>query len=416
MDFDSSLGFPGEGPFFQSKCASLLGLLLLVFQGVQGQVPLASSHGLLLPRSARDRQERRGAGDLPAGRPVEPVTQKNREALWASFCEWLANAGIERSLFESVEGQRDVDGAHYSETLNAFSSRVPKLRRLLQPAWDVAFAWRREEPSLHHAAMPWQVLVALVATALLWGWVKVAGALALAWGGLLRIGEVLGALRSDLLLPSDVQGTSDYALLSIRNPKTRFSAARHQAVRVDQPNLLAVLELVYRKIPAGCKLWPFSGQTLRARFQQLCSALQLPVGRSPGKNGLELSSLRAGGATWLMNTAEDSEFVRRRGRWLSSRIMEIYIQEVTALQFLPTLPTPAREKVFLALETFPGILDRVVFFATVGILPTAWYKLLAEDSFTMTDGVKVGGRLRFAVAAQQGRHVNFTFARQKRKE
>ncbi|CAE7324647.1 unnamed protein product [Symbiodinium necroappetens] len=417
VDFDSSLGFPGEGPLYQSKCAfPLRFFVLLCLQGVQGPVPLAASHGLLLPRSARDRQrqERRGTGDLPAGRPVETVTQKNREALWASFCEWLATAGIERGLFETVEGQQDIDGinailgrygrelyragrpyAHYSETLNAFSSRVPKLRRLLQPAWDVAFAWRREEPSLHHAAMPWQVLVSLVATALLWGWVKVAGALALAWGGLLRIGEVPGALRSDLLL---------------------FSAARHQAVRVDQPNLLAVLELVYQKVPSGCKLWPFSGQTLRSRFQQLCSALQLPIGRSPGKNGLELSSLRAGGATWLMNTVEDSEFVRRRGRWLSHRIMEIYIQEVTSLQFLPTLPAPAREKVFLALETFPVILDRVVFFASVGILPTVWYKLLAADSFTMTDGRTAGGRLRNAVAAQHGRHVNFPFARQKGKE
>ena len=438
VDFDSSLGFPGEGPFLQSKCAFSLGFLAFwCFQGVQGQVPVAASHGSLLPRSARDRlrQERRGTGDLPAGRPVEPVTQKNREALWASFCDWLATAGIERGLFESTEGQQDVDGinailgrygrelyragrpyAHYSETLNAFSSRVPKLRRLLQPAWDVAFAWRREEPSLHHAAMPWQVLISLVTTSLLWGWVKVAGALALAWGGLLRIGEVLGALRSDLLLPSDVQGTSDYALLSIRNPKTRFSAARHQAVRVDQPNLLAILELVYQKVPAGCKLWPLSGQTLRSRFQQLCSALQLPVGRAPGRNGLELSSLRAGGATWLMNTVEDSEFVRRRGRWLSHRIMEIYIQEVTSLQFLPTLPAPAREKVFLALETFPVIFDRVVYFASVGILPTVWYKLLAEDSFTMTGGANMGGRLRKAVAAQDGRHVDLTFARQKGKK
>ena len=54
-----------------------------------------------------------------------------------------------------------------------------------------------------------------------------------------------------------------------------------------------------------------------------------------------------------MNTAEDSELVRRRGRWLSHRIMEIYIEEVTSLQFLPTLPKGAREKVSLALEAFP---------------------------------------------------------------
>ena len=87
--------------------------------------------------------------------------------------------------------------AHCSETLNAFSSKIPKLRRLLHPAWDAVFAWRREEPTLHHAAMPWQVLVSLLSTALLWGWPLVAGALALARGGHLRIGD-----GSDLLLPS----------------------------------------------------------------------------------------------------------------------------------------------------------------------------------------------------------------------
>ena len=44
-----------------------------------------------------------------------------------------------------------------------------------------------------------------------------AGVLALAWGGLLRIGEVFQATRGHLVLPQDV--------------------ARHQVARVDQPDL-----------------------------------------------------------------------------------------------------------------------------------------------------------------------------------
>ena len=36
--------------------------------------------------------------------------------------------------------------SHYSETINAASSLHPKIRRLLQPSWDVAFAWMRNEP------------------------------------------------------------------------------------------------------------------------------------------------------------------------------------------------------------------------------------------------------------------------------
>ena len=113
--------------------------------------------------------------------------------------------------------------AHYSETLNALSARAPKVRRLLQPAWDIAFSWKREEPGRHHAALPWQVLVALIVAAFTWGWPRVAAALAIAWGGLLRIGEVLQAVRSDITLPGDVRHTVDYAYLTIRDPKNSFS-------------------------------------------------------------------------------------------------------------------------------------------------------------------------------------------------
>ena len=119
-----------------------------------------------------------------------------------------------RALYE---GGRPYN--HYAETVNALAGRYPKIRRLLQPAWDVAFQWQRLEPHIHHQAMPWQILLALLTASLLWGWVDVAGLLALAWGGLARIGEVFAAYRRDLVLPSDVQQTVDYILLAIREPK-----------------------------------------------------------------------------------------------------------------------------------------------------------------------------------------------------
>ena len=125
--------------------------------------------------------------------------------------------------------------------------------------------------------MPWQVMIAICSAALLWERPRVAGAVALAWGGMLRIGEVLDAIRSDLLLPQDVQCTADFAMMSIRTPKTRFRAARHQAVRIDQPDILAIVELAFERIPPNEKLWAASGQTLRTRFRQICTALGLPT-------------------------------------------------------------------------------------------------------------------------------------------
>ena len=232
LDFDASLGFPGEGPSVWFGFPGWFGWLR--FWAVVVLVDL--SHGMH-PRNAGDefRKAAREPLPLPEGRPVEARTQKIRGVLWLQFLTWLDTTGIDRNLFLETAGLVDVDTinavlarfgrelyksgrpySQFSETLNAFMARVPKLRRVLQPAWDVAFAWRRVEPGQHHTAMPWQVLLACISAALLWGWPRVAAILALTWGGLLRIGEALSATRRDLLLPADVEYTADFVLLSIK--------------------------------------------------------------------------------------------------------------------------------------------------------------------------------------------------------
>ena len=398
LDFDATLGFPGEGPSCSSlfSVAALFWLSFVGFQGwfVQGAPPLLS-HGLPVPTAGdQNRAEKRQYLELPQGRAVEPKTRQRREALWQTFLEWLDANGVERGIFLHTEGLIDIDTintilarygralyqagkpySHFSETLNGFSSRVPKLRRLLQPAWDVCFAWRKAEPSEHHTAMPWQVLFSLVSVSLLWGWPLVGAALALAWGGLLRIGEVLTAKRSDLTLPKDIDFAASFALLSIGEPKTRFRAARHQSVKVDHPDILEVLDLCYGRLPPSSRLWPFSGQTLRSRFRQLCGALRLPSSPGAGRPHLELASLRAGGASWMMLVSEDAERIRRRGRWLNSRVMEIYVQEVTALQFMPVQIDETKFRIRVALESYKQVLQTASFLSGIGVPPQHWFFL-----------------------------------------
>eukprot|EP00435_Cladocopium_sp_Y103_P038149 s1304_g10.t1 len=138
--------------------------------------------------------------------------------------------------------------------------------------------------------------------------------LALTWGALLRVGEFTGALRRDLLLPCDTGYTNNFALLALREPKTRFTAARHQCAKLDIPDLLRVVHIAFARLQPHQKLWSKSSQTLRLRFKQLMC--ELGVGPSVRINGksLDLGSLRPGGATWVLQTTEDSEFLRRRGR------------------------------------------------------------------------------------------------------
>ena len=60
---------------------------------------------------------------------------------------------------------------------------------------------------------------------------------------------------------------------------------------------------------------------------------------------LDLGSFRPGDATFPLQTSEDSELVRRSGRWASHKVMEIYLQEVASSTFLSDLSPDCKEKV-----------------------------------------------------------------------
>lgn len=55
----------------------------------------------------------------------------------------------------------------------------------------------------------------------------------------------------------------------------------------------------------------------------------------------------------MLQQTEDSEFTRRRGRWINQKVMEIYIQATSAFQFLAAMPANVRGKVFDLCHLFP---------------------------------------------------------------
>eukprot|EP00435_Cladocopium_sp_Y103_P013731 s39_g3.t1 len=264
LDFDCTLGFPGEGPPGRFTCQGFSFVVRVVF--LVAMVPLTA--GVLVPRNAGDLQRqnlRNARPPLQEGRPVLGITRQHRSSYLTQFEDWLRSLGI--SLEHLLENHfHYVDELnkhlvrygrslymvgrpynHYAETINAITAKKLVIRRQMQEAWNFAFAWVREEPPVHHVAMPWQVLLACISTCLVWGWVDMAGMFALTWGSLLRVGEFTGALRRDLLLPCDTNNTNSFALLSLREPKTRFTAARHQCAKLDIPDLLHVVHLAFAR-------------------------------------------------------------------------------------------------------------------------------------------------------------------------
>ena len=198
------------------------------------------------------------------------------------------------------------------------------------------------------------------------------------FGGLLRVGEATKARRADLVFPADALGSQDYILIKINEPKTRGRAARHQSSRVEASDLVAVISIAFEKLPKPAPLWPHSGQTLRRRFDQVLQRLYIPTARRPSRS-LDLGSLRPGGATYLLQITEDSEYVRRKGRWVSQKVMEIYIQEVTACTYISDLPLEARTRVLCAAQSFSAILQHALSWTKAKIPCRCWFQLWAHQ-------------------------------------
>ena len=174
-----------------------------------------------------------------------PITKTNREAFLASFFQWCREQELDVDSVSS-DSWRNIEEinrilvaygralysagrphSHYIECINAVTSYRPVLRRSLQEAWDLGFSWVRQEPSTHHVAAPFQVCLAMLTTCLLWGWTRTAGAIAFCFGGLLRPGEMISAVRRQLLLPSDVAQSTSYM------PFCLSSSPRHVSELLD---------------------------------------------------------------------------------------------------------------------------------------------------------------------------------------
>ena len=345
------------------------------------------------------RAEQRSAIHLQADRVVLAQTRNNRKRLLLAFQTWLHDehsVAWDDLIFASppdpeaicqwlVLYGRELHAAgksynKYVETINGIATARPILRRQMAQAWDLAFAWLQDEPHQHHPALPQSILLSMLSTALLWGWPVVAAVLSLAWAGVTRIGEVIYACRRDLVLPSDSAPDIDYILVRINEPKSRGRAARHQSARIDPADLVSLISKVFENYAPSDRLWPSSAGTLRRRFNSLLSAVGLPTTRGPWGRPYDLGSLRPGGASWLLMRTENTELIRRRGRWQSMRTLEIYLQDIQVATALHKLDEPVRKKIARLAAGFPSILEKALVNLICKIPCNAWFFLYAQPS------------------------------------
>jgi hypothetical protein len=135
-----------------------------------------------------------------------------------------------------------------------------------------------------------------------------------------------------------------------------------------------LLSAVFRNLLPAEPLWPFSSATLRRRFTCLLAALGMTVGED-GQMPYSLGSLRPGGATYWLAETEDAEFVRRKGRWLSTRVLEIYLQEAAVATYDKKLSSVTKSRIADLCKNFQSILEKAVFLKTNKNPETVWAHL-----------------------------------------
>ena len=304
--FDSTLGYPGEGP--------------------------RATRGPRVPT------------DLIATRAHVPAVLNRRATYVDRFARWLAacrDVVLTEVLLEDAlvtarlladYGQFCYDNqrsrSEFSETINAITDRAPHLKGHLAPAWDVSWTWRALEPGGSHRPIPEAIARAFVALACAWGWHDVALAVLIGFLGMMRPGELIKLRVANLVLPRKGLSTTWALYVHIALPKMRRLSARREHVRIDDPLTIAYCEaLVNAFVPDDFVFCQGRPALFRRAWNALCAHLCIPA---LDMRGLTPASLRAGGATFWFRLKDSADWVRYRGRWANQRMLEIYIQEVAA--------------------------------------------------------------------------------------
>ena len=65
---------------------------------------------------------------------------------------------------------------------------------------------------------------------------------------------------------------------------------------------------------------------------------------------------------------------------MAPRTMEIYLQEVQATVFFPSLPSLLKEKILKLALSFPELLHKMQQLKTIQVPPTAWFEFFQRTS------------------------------------
>lgn len=221
-------------------------------------------------------------------------------------------------------------------------------RGSLQPSWDVIARWEELEPVEHRRPLPY----AMVRLCIGWGWLKIAGVIFIGFHGCCRPGEVLRALRSQLVLPCDLGLSNGPCYLRVQKPKPgRRGMGRVQHAKVSDEEVVSFLSSVYKNEPFETPLYSGTTSAFRLRWNKLLSALSIPLSAQ-----LTPAGLRAGGTVELYRRGWPIFDILWALRLKNVETLQHYLQEIATQITMVDLPFEARANIACLSQMLPFVL------------------------------------------------------------
>ena len=162
--------------------------------------------------------------------------------------------------------------------------------------------------------------------------VGVRSVFALGFFALLRPKELFQLTKACLKLPiGPLLGGSRVAVASILDPKNRAFMGRLQ-VRIIRDSACIDWLLWYAScLPPSALLWPFSEHSFRTCLTACCEFYDVAHLK------LTPASLRAGGATLMLEQGYPLSTIKFAGSWASDKAMSCYLQEAESASVMLSL-------------------------------------------------------------------------------
>eukprot|EP00971_Amphidinium_carterae_P269424 5344882-Amphidinium_carterae.1 len=296
--FDSTLGYPGEGP-------------------------------------PQNRQKSSMVGDLTSR--VQHVTEVRYEQRYAALRTWVNEQAF--PPFESLVAQgawQSIDAilgayvqglhtggmpiSHGSYTLAAFQYRWPEALGKIPRCWLAHKQWARLQPPSVRCPMPLKVLLALASAAWVLSQPRLAIGFLISFLGLLRPGEWATLRRQHIVLPSDLSGAEAAMTIAIMQSKTSTRGPRIQSVLISDPLVVCLIQAVIGADPPSTPLMRGGLCAVIPMYEELRRHLTLH------QSAFTFSTMRGGGAIHHLQSCQFIAYLQWLGRWASEKSVSHYLQ------------------------------------------------------------------------------------------